>query len=813
MIHNSVYCGRKILLLFWTIVFSAICCGMLSGQHLPPEKLPAKYWNAYWLANPDVSGNEYSVTYFRNQLELPAKPTRFWVAISGDNKYTLYVNEQKVNFGPQLSNVEHWRYDTLNLAPYLKAGSNVIAVEVVHFGPDRFFGQISHRSAFLLQGLDSDLEERFLNTINSNPANGWRSTRNLGIFEKPVKWRVPPAEKDIVGGLYAVNPCDSIVANKYNWDWYKVNTSTESWKPANYVENAVSNSTSFGWLLEPRNTPLQKLTIQRLKALLKCEGVNANPAFLQGNKPITIPANSRALLWLDNKVLTIGYPVLSFAKGNLARIRIGFAENLFEQQSDEKGNRNEWKGKRFQGITDVVVADGKPHNWQPTWLRNFRFVQIEVITKDEPLVLQDFYNEYTTTSVPVIAQFRSANEQHNEVFDICQRTLELCTQDYYLSDSYYETMQYIGDTKVHALAWQELSGNYAHTRNALQQFHYSRLWDGNLAAAYPERTTIVIPTYSVIWVNMLYDYFRQTGDTAFLHQFKGGINHTLQMFDDLMTKDSLNGPTRWWYFVDWYAKDDWAESAPGGNGNQSAIVTLQYVYALQHAASIMEVLGSLPDAVRYRQRANELNLRVRQLCFDDKRGLFAQKADKSRFDQHTNILAILTGAAHEEEFVPMLEKVVGDTSLLQATLYFRFYLWEAIIKANARHLFNQALQPWEATLKDGVTTTIERFSTPLQSVRSDCHPWSTSPIYAFYRLLAGITYGPPGSNSITMQPSLQGTHWIEGKYPHPDGVIGFRFEKKGSRLKGYVEVPEKLTIQLVVNGQTITLKSGKNYFE
>ena len=801
--------------LFRLAMMACICLpGIYApAQALPPEKLPAKRWKAVWLANPDISGNEHSVTYFRKQLELPARPNRFWVAISGDNKYTLYVNERKVSFGPQLSDIQHWRYDTLDIAPYLKAGNNVLAVEVVHFGPDRFFGQVSHRSAFMLQGLDSDLEDRLLDAVNTLPENHWITTRNIGIFEKPVKWRVAPKEKEVLGGLYAVNPSDSVQADRYLWNWYKVGINTDSWKPARFVESAVSNSTGFGWLLEPRNTPPVKQEIRRLRAILKAEGVQAGSNFLQGGAPVTIPARSRALLWIDNQLLTIGYPVLSFARGNKARIRIGYAESLFAQDSDKKGNRNEWQGKRFLGVTDVVMADGASHSWQPTWLRCFRFVQIEVITQDEPLVLQDFYNEYTSTSVPVIAQFRSANDQHNRVFDICRRTLELCTQDYYLSDSYYETMQYIGDTKVHALAWQELTGNYAHTRNALQQFHYSRFWDGNLAAAYPLRTSTVIPTYSVIWIDMLYDYFRQTGDTAFLQSFKGGIYHTMQMFEDLMTADSLNGPTRWWYFVDWYAKDDWAESAPGGNGDQSAVVTLHYVYALQHAAAIMDVLGSPADALRYRQRADELNQRVRQLCYDPQRGLFAQKANKTRFDQHTNIMAILTGAAREEEYSTMLDKIVHDTSLLQATLYYRFYLWEAVMKAKAAHLFPAVLQPWENTLKDGVTTTIERFGTARQPARSECHPWSTSPVYAFYRMLAGIQYGPPGSRSITMEPSLQGTDWIEGVYPHPEGTIGFRFEKNGDRIRGYVEVSEGLSVTLKANGKSQQVASGRTIIE
>lgn len=805
----------KIIAVSCSLVCICIFCNgwYAYTQALSADKLPQKNWNAYWLTNPDISGNEYAIACFRKEMELPGKPDRFWIAISGDNKYTLYVNETKVSFGPQLSDILHWRYDTINIAPYLRAGNNTIAVEIINFGPDRFFGHISQRTAFVIQALDSEIDARWTSAINTRPENRWLTTINTGHYEKPVKWRVAPREKDVLGGLYAVNPCDSVVADAYLWDWYKIGINTASWKPAIFVENATSNDHGFAWLLEPRNIPMQRQELHRLAYVLKAEGVKANANFLKGNAPITIPAHSRALLWLDNQVLTIGYPALRFSKGRNARIRVGYAEALFEPNSEEKGNRNEWQGKRFVGITDVVVADGKPHTWQPTWLRCFRFVQIEIITAQEPLVLHDFYNEYTTTSVPVIAHFLSANVQHNQVFDICKRTLELCTQDYYLSDSYYETMQYIGDTKVHAITWQELSGNYAHTRNALLQFHHSRIWDGNLGAAYPQRTNIVIPTYSIIWINMLYDYFKQTGDTAFLQPMKSGIYQTLQMFEDLMTADSLNGSTRWWYFIDWYAKDDWAMTAPGGDGTQSAIVTLQYVYALQHAAALMEAMGSARDAQRYSQRADELNRRVRSLCFDQRRGLFAQKADKAMFDQHTNIFAILTGAAPEEEYVPMLEKILTDTSLLQATLYFRFYLWEALMKAKASHLFTKAMDPWVQTLRDGVTTTIERHSSPAQSARSECHPWSTSPIYAFYRMLAGIEYGPPGSKLILMQPSLTDTDWIEGTYPHPAGNIGFRFEKAGSRLKGMVQVPEGIHIQLRVNGTSLLLQKGQNRFE
>jgi alpha-L-rhamnosidase len=52
-------------------------------------------------------------------------------------------------------------------------------------------------------------------------------------------------------------------------------------------------------------------------------------------------------------------------------------------------------------------------------------------------------------------------------------------------------MQYVGDSKIHALVWRAMSGNLAHTENALEQFHLSRDVDGNILVGYPLRSTFI----------------------------------------------------------------------------------------------------------------------------------------------------------------------------------------------------------------------------------------------------------------------------------------------------------------------------------
>ena len=89
---------------------------------------------APWIFPPGAAGNEFGVFHLRRVFELNAKPSSFVVHVSADNRYRLFVNGQQVSSGPQRSDLMHWRYETVDVAPQLRAGRNVIAALVWNWG-------------------------------------------------------------------------------------------------------------------------------------------------------------------------------------------------------------------------------------------------------------------------------------------------------------------------------------------------------------------------------------------------------------------------------------------------------------------------------------------------------------------------------------------------------------------------------------------------------------------------------------------------------------------------------------------------------
>src|ERR1041384_4691852 len=123
---------------------------------------------ASWIAPPGIPGDSFVVFHARRTLDLPARPDHFVLHVSADNRYRLYVNGISVASGPQRSDVAHWRYETVDIAPQLHAGRNLLAAVIWNWGAARPVAQHSHRTAFLLQG-DGAREAALVNT-----GPGWR---------------------------------------------------------------------------------------------------------------------------------------------------------------------------------------------------------------------------------------------------------------------------------------------------------------------------------------------------------------------------------------------------------------------------------------------------------------------------------------------------------------------------------------------------------------------------------------------------------------------------------------------------------------
>lgn len=766
-----------------------------------PENIKAS-----WVSHPEIKGGEDRAVLFRNAFQVDDNSQDFIINISADNHYYLYVNGEFVTHGPQLSDIQHYKYETLNIKNYLINGSNLLAVKVVNFGKRRFLGMQSIFTSLMVNGITENAKP--INTTGAGDT--WVCTLDNSYRANEVIWR-GTGEKAIVGGFYANNPTDIVDFNAYPTGWELLDFNDNNWQKTEFFENASSMGGSIAYLLEPRNLPLLSWDAEQIGSIVRSSNSSATTFPVSG--ALQIPANTTATFLIDQKYVTNGFPELIFDKGKDASIRINYAENLFGP-NNEKGDRNNLEGKELLGYYDLIISNGKEkQKFIPNWMRTFRFIEFEITTKNEPLTLTKFSNHRSRTTIPSVAQFSSDNELYNQIFDICKRTIDICTQDYFLSDAYYETMQYVGDTKIQALIWQAMSGNAEHTKNAIRQFDHSRDSDGNILGAYPLRSTFIYPTYSLVWVDMIADYCATTGDKQFIHTYKDGIINTLAGFEKNMNQKNLVNKTPYRYFIDWYTgPNNGSGTATKNDGENSAVVSLHYVHALQNASQLFKEIGDSQTSLAYQHRADEIKKSVYDLCYDAEKNLFAERPDKTIYDQHTNIMAILTNAIAQDEQKELLFKILNDKGLLQATYYYRFYLFEAIKKVGAPELFDLAQKPWEQMIADNMTTTLERFESVEKPTRSEVHPWSASPAYFYFNYLAGIQSVKNDFEEVQIAPAFGDLNTIIGVLPTSKGAIDFELNKSKSKLSAEITLPDTMNGTLVWQGTIIELKKGKHLY-
>jgi hypothetical protein len=164
-----------------------------------------------------------------------------------------------------------------------------------------------------------------------------------------------------------------------------------------------------------------------------------------------------------------------------------------------------------------------------------------------------------------------------------------------------------------------------------------------------------------------------------------------------------------------------------------------------------------------------------------------------------------------------MKKVLYDSTLSQATFYYRFYLTRAMVKVGMGNLYYSQLTPWRDMLKMGLTTFAEK----PDPTRSDCHAWSASPEYDFLATICGIMPDAPGFGKVRIAPALGALREVKGTMVLPglpekggDHTIAVSLKRAGKDgLQGYVILPENLNGRFIWNGKEIPLHGGKQQID
>lgn len=775
--------------------------GVPEGPAVNPALL-ARPWPASWIAYPGPSNHDFVVYRLRKEIQLGSQPARFVVHVSGDCRYRLFVNGASVASGPQRSYAMSWRFDSVDLAPFLKPGRNILAATLWNYGDDRPYALITVRTAFILQG-DTDAESA------ANTDGTWRILQDRSVTANPI-------DLAALNTFLAVGPGEAVDGRTFPWGWASPGFDDSSWVPAQTVGRGMPQGvgTDVTWWLAPRTLPPMEEIPQRLGRIRRAEGVAATESLLTGSGPVAIPANSVATLLLDQDFETNAFPHVVTSGGRGASLTLTYAEALVDSAGN-KGNRDEVAGRRILGKEDVFTADGGDgRDFTTMAFRTYRYLQLKVRTADQPITIRDIRGVATGYPFRREAVFESDDPQLARIWDVAWRTARLCSYETYNDCPYYEQQQYIGDTRIQALVSLAVTGDDRLMRNAIEQFDDSRLPNGLTLSRYPAVYPQIIPTFSLFWTQMLHDYYLNRRDDAFIRARLSGIQGVLDWFEQRVDPATgMLGPVPYWCFVDWPDAWPWVDSdrlggePPDARAGGSAILTLQYAWALNDAADLFSAYGRTAQAEHCEALSRSLRSATVSLCWDAPRGRMADSPRKPTYSQHANALAVLSGAVGGEEATRLMQGVVGDASLIPCTPYFRFYLLRAMKAAGLGDSYVSELKPWRDMLALGLTTFAER----PDPTRSDCHAWSASPDYELIATVCGIEPSKPGYAAVRIEPHLGPLTRVRGSMPHPNGPIVVSLERSGEHLDADVILPPGLPGVLVWRGREAVLHAGPQH--
>ena len=767
-------------------------CGLLLGQlgwGFAPVNVVNKAWPAKWIAVPGSSPQKYGVYHFRKTFELAAKPEHFVVHVSGDNRYQLFVNGERVAWGPARGDLTHWRYETVDLSVHMQAGRNVLAAVVWNDGEQRAIAQVTNRAGFLLQAADSEQSV-------GNTGRGWKCS-----VDKAYAAQLWP--RDQRTGYYALGPNERVNGALYPWGWETKEFDDGAWSQAEELTPGAPRDLQDGpnrWMLVPSAIPLEEQKRERAFQVRDGPGM-----------PLLVPAHNERQVLLDQMYLTTAYPELKVSGGAGATIDLQYAETLY-QSKGVKGNRDEVTGRQFFGPMDTFVADGGQERvYRPLFWRTYRYVEVHVQTADEPLQLKELRGTFTGYPFERSGEFEVSDPQQNaelqKILSTGWRTARLCAHETYMDCPFYEQLQYGGDARIQMMVSLYMTGDARLMKNGIALLNSSRTAEGATYSRAPSGLQQYIPPFSLWWIGMVHDYWMYVDDALFVKQMLPGVRAVLEFYAPYQKANGSLRKMPWWNFVDWVKQ--WPGGAPPAeeDGSSSAPLDLQLALAYGWAADLEKAMGSAALGDEYRRSAEALKTTVAATDWDQSAGLFADQPSHRTYSQQVNTLAALAHVVPGGQERSVVEKMLASHEMAQSSIYFRAYTNAALREAGLGDRYVSQLGPWREMLRDGLTTWAEWNGA---DTRSDCHAWGASPNFELLRTVAGIESMAPGFKRVRIAPNPGSFAEVTAQMPHPKGMIEVKLRRKAG-LMADVQLPDGTEGELDWEGKVYPLHSGANH--
>lgn len=478
------------------------------------------------------------------------------------------------------------------------------------------------------------------------------------------------------------------------------------------------------------------------------------------------------------------FPVGALTGADSVQLRIRFGESASEAMSEiggVGGATNNHACRDWRVSTDflstMTVGD-----------TGFRFVRIDLLTPGAAMELCTAKAMLQYRDIPYLGSFVSSDELLNRIWDTGAYTVHLNMQQYIWDGIKRDRLVWIGDLHPEISTITRVFGD-----NALIPKSLDFVTDQTPADQWMND----FPSYSMWWIIIQRDYFRQFGNRDYLARH---LPYLKTLFANLSRYIDADGRdiTPAERFVDWPTK--------GHTQAVDAGLQAMHILAEEACAEIFRIFGE--DALAEQAMADCARMRT-------------VPVDPDGFKQSA-ALAVLAGLPDSEKTgcdVLMARGAEGMTSFMG------YYVLQALAKAGK---ITEALELirvfWGGMLQLGATTFWEDFdirwmehAAPIDRLarsgeidvhatygrhcyrgyrHSLCHGWASGPTAWLSDHVLGVEVLEPGCKRVRITPHLGDLSWAKGTYPTPYGCIAIEHRRQpDGSIKTSVQAPPEVTLE------------------
>lgn len=414
-----------------------------------------------------------------------------------------------------------------------------------------------------------------------------------------------------------------------------------------------------------------------------------------------------------------------------AHIKLTFGETLCEI-AEPFSQYQGWLSKSWLQQHDEYI-DILPSKINLSRRYCFRYLKIDVVSLSPKyqILFKDITFNTVSSAPEHCLSYQSSDPLLTKIDQVSIHTLRNCMQDVFEDGPKRDRRLWLGDLRLQALVNNVTFQQHDLVRRCLYLFASHRREDGLVSSNVFVKPDIIADDtflfdYSLLFVDVLYDYFNQTNDRQTVKEL---WPIALQQIEINLKRCDAQGLVQdsddWWSFIDWHEKLNKQGASQG-----------VLIYCLDKASRLSQHFQ--PDITQALNQKLDLVKRAAQTLWDEQAGFYTSGEQKqiSYATQIWMVLADVGDLAHQQKLLTQL--ITTPPEIGMNTPYLRHHYILALFKTGMKQQAIIEIKAyWGKMVEFGADTFWELFDpndlnySPYGSkiINSYCHAWSCTPAW------------------------------------------------------------------------------------